>query len=205
MAQGGAREPLTPSQKRFKRRSWIIGWIAAAIFLVVILLLDPVMHRPKRLDDLLALIGGFLMLQMALVMAVSHFMAPAEMPRQRLSQVLTPVTSGAAVILPLIGPDLIDPRLNFAIVIALVALSFWLAWRVWRTADELHRAIVRDSYMVNYFVLATALWFYATGERLGLFSAATSWGWLAFAVIITLPCSLWVSYRRGLDLPPKDD
>jgi hypothetical protein len=200
-----AREPLTPSQRRYQRRSWIIGWIAAAIFVAVVLALDPVMNRPKRIDDILSLLGGFLMLQMALIMAVSHFMAPKEMPRQRLSQVMTPATTGAAVILPLIGPDLIDPRLNFAIVIVLVAISFWLAWRVWREADELHRAIVRDSYMVNYFVLATALWFYATGERLGFFSGVSSWGWLAFATIITLPCSMWVAFRRGLDQPPKDE
>ena len=200
-----AREPLTPSQKRYQRRSWIIALIGTAIFIAVVFSLDPVMHKPKRMDDIIALLGGFLLLQMALIMTVANFMAPGEMPRQRLSQVLIPVATGAAVILPLIGQDLIDPKINFAIVVVLVVAGFWLAWRVWRTSDELHRALVRETYMVNYFVLATALWFYATGERLGLFSGVTSWGWLAFATIITFPCSVWVAFRRGLDQPPKDE
>jgi len=200
-----AREPMTPSQKRYQRRSWLIALIAAAVFVTAVVALDPVLHRPKRGDDILAMLAGFLMMQMAVIITVSYFFAAKEMPRQRMLQVLTPVTTGVALFLPMAGQDLIDPRVNFAIVVALTAASFWFIWRIWRTSDELYRSLTKDSYVVSYFVLVIALWIYAAGERLGLFGGVTAWGGLAFATLISFPCTIWVAVRRGLNRPPKDE
>jgi hypothetical protein len=205
--QDRARQPLTPSQKRYIRRGRIISLIAAVIFIASVFAMKPLLDRPARADDLLAMIGGFLMLQLTLVMAVSFMVAPkdAEAPPRRLSYTLTGATCGVALLLPIVGQGWIDPRFNFAIVLALIAGCFWFSWRIWRTSDELHRAYTKESYAATCLVLFSALWIYGTGERLGLFGGVTAWGALAFATLATFVVSIWVAMRRGMTQPPKDE
>jgi hypothetical protein len=202
-----ARQPLTPSQKRYQRRSWIISLIAAVIFIAGVFAMKPLLGRPARADDLLAFIAGFLMLQMTVVMAVTFTIIPKnpDAPARRFSHILTGATCGVALLLPIVGQGRIDPRLNFAIVLVLVAACFWFAWRVWRISDELHRTYTKESYAATCLVLFAALWIYATGERLGLFGGVTAWGALAFATLATFVVSIWVAVRRGMTQPPKDE
>lgn len=205
--QDGARQPLTPSQQQYRRRRWIIQLIALAIFIAGVFAVKPLIDRPARTDDLLALITGFLMLQMTVLMIVAFTIGPRdpEAPRQqRLTQVLTTASAAAALLLPIVGEGLIDPRLNFAIVLAIIVASVWFLWRTWRASDELSRAYMKEAYAANYLVLVYALMVYAVGERLGLFGGVTAWGALAFATLASFPISIWVATRRGLDRPPAD-
>jgi hypothetical protein len=206
VGQDRARQPLTPSQKRYRRRSTIVSLIAAVVFVAGVFAMKPLLGRPARSDDLLAMIGGFLMLQMTVIMTVSFAIAPKDpdAPPRRLSYVLTGATCGVALLLPVVGQGWIDPRLNFAIVLVLMAACFWFAWRIWRVSDELNRTYTKESYAATCLVLFTALWFYATGERLGLFGGVTAWGALAFATLATFVVSIWVAVRRGMTQPPKE-
>lgn len=202
------RQPLTPSQKRYQRRSWIVSLIAAVIFIAGVFALKPLLDRPARIDDLIALIVGFLMLQVTVLMIVSFAIGPKdpEAKRQRrLTTVLTSASGAIALLLPVVGESLIDPRLNFAIVLVLLLASVWFIWRMWRGGDELERAQMKESYAANYLVLAYALSVYAVGERLGLFGGVTAWGALAFASLAGIPVSIWVSVRRGVTELPADD
>lgn len=202
-----AREPLTTGQKRDRRRGWIVSLTAFVIFMAGVFAMKPLLDRPDRTDDLVALIAGFLMLQLTVIMIVAFAIGPKdpEAPRQqRLTTVLTSASAAAALLLPVVGEGLIDPRLNFAIVLVLLVASVWFIWRKWRGSDELERAQMKESYAANYFVLAYALSVYAVGERLGLFGGVTAWGALAFATLASIPVSIWVYMRRAAQ-PPKDE
>ena len=206
--QDKARQPLTPGQKRYRRRAWIASLVAAAIFIVGVFAMKPLIDRPARIDDFVALIAGFLMLQVTVLMIVSYTIGPRdpEAPRQqRLTSVLTSASGAAALLLPIVGQGLIDPRLNFAIVLVLLVASVWFLWRMWRGSDELERAQMKEGYAANYLVLAYALSVYAVGERLGLFSGVTAWGALAFTTVAGIPVSIWVSMRRGATPPQTDE
>jgi hypothetical protein len=200
------REPLTPSQKKFIRRGRMVSLIAAAIFIASVFALKPLIDRPARADDLLALIVGFLMLQMAVVMAVTFVIAPRNpaAPRRQLTYVLTAATAGVTMLLPIVGQGFIDPRLNFAIILVLTAASFWFTWRIWRASDELSRAVMTETNSANYWILCTALVVYAVGERLGILSGVTAWGALAFATLASIPVGIWIAMRRGMTQTPKD-
>ena len=203
-----ARQPLTPSQKRYRRQGWIIQLIALVIFIAGVFAMKPLLDRPARTDDLLALIGGFLMLQVTVLMIVALTIGPRdpEASRQQpLTTVLTSASAAVALLLPIIGEDLIDPRLNFAIVLVVTVASVWLLWRMWRAGDELSRTYMKEAYAANYLVLVYALLVYAVGERLGLFGGVTAWGGLAVATLASFPVSIWVAMRRGMTQPPKDE
>jgi hypothetical protein len=206
--QDKARQPLTPHQKRYRRRGWVIQLIALVIFIAGVFAIRPLFDRPARTDDLLALIVGLLMLQMTVLMIVAFTIGPRdpEAPRQqRLTHVLAAASAAAALLLPIIGEGWIDPRLNFAIVLLVTLASAWFLWRVWRDSDELNRAYMKEAYAANYLVLAYALIVYAVGERLGLFSGVTAWGALAFATLASFPVGIWVAMRRGMTQLPADD
>ncbi len=206
--QDKASQPLTPSQKRLRRRGWIIQLIALIIFIAGVFAVKPLIDRPARTDDLLALITGFLMLQMTVLMIVAFTIGPKdpEAPRQqRLIHVLTSASAAVALLLPIVGQGWIDPMLNFAIVLVVTVASVWFLWRMWRTSDELNRTYMKEAYAANYLVLVYALLIYAVGERLGLFSGVTAWGGLAVATLASFPVSIWVAVRRGMMQPPKDE
>jgi hypothetical protein len=203
-----ARKPLTPSQKQYHRQGWIISLIAAAIFIAGVFAMKPLLDRPTRTGDLLALIAGFLMLQVTVLMIVTFTIGPKdpEAPRQqRLTHVLTAASAAAALLLPVIGQGLIDPRLNFAVVLVITVASVWFLWRMWRASDELNRTYMKEAYAANYLVLSYALVVYAVGERLGLFGGVTAWGALAFATLAAIPVGIWVAVRRGMMQPSKDE
>ncbi|HEX5006769.1 MAG TPA: hypothetical protein VFV70_06630 [Hyphomonadaceae bacterium] len=207
-----AAQPLTPGQKRFQRRRQVVVLVASLIFIAVVFAAAPLFRdllpdRPPRLEDMLALIAGFGMLQMALVTVLANSATPKDMPmpRRALSQVFSCFVGAAALFLPILGQRLIDPVVNLAIILVLTALSLLITWRVWRAADELMRSLMKDTYVACYFVIITALCVYAPGERLGLFSGVTAWGALGFSTLITFVCTTLVAMRRGLDRPPLDE
>jgi len=186
----------------------IIGWTAMLLLTVGLFAMTPLLpDRPPRIDDLLAILAAFFLLQMGLVMTFVHSAVPkdAPMPRQRLAQVLTFVIGGVTLLLPILGQRFIDPTLNFAIFLVLTMVSLVATWLIWRHADELMRDLLKDSCVAGYFVIVTALCIYATGERLGLLGGVTAWGALAFASLSNIACSFWAIYRRGVDRPPSDD
>ena len=202
------RQPLTPGQKQYRRRGRVVSLIAAVIFIAGVLALKPFLDRPSRADDLLALIVGFVMLQVTVLMIVGFTIGPRDPEasrQQRLTHVLATASAAGALLLPVVGEGLIDPRLNFAIVLAITIASAWFLWRLWHGSDELNRAYMKEAYAANYLVLVYALLVYAVGERLGLFGGVTAWGGLAFATLASFPVSIWVATRRGMAQPPGDD
>jgi len=200
------RQPLTPGQKQTRRRGRIVSLIAVVIFIGGVLAIKPLLDRPSRADDLLALMVGFLMLQVTVLMIVGIVIGPRDPDaRQPFTYVLSAASAAIALLLPIVGEDLIDPRLNFAIVLAVTAASAWFLWRIWRASDELSRAYMKEAYAANYVVLVYALLVYAVGERLGLFGGVTAWGGLALATLASFPISIWVATRRGMVRPPADD
>ena len=201
-------QPLTPSQKRYRLRGTIMSLAAAALLVAFFFAMDPLEPEgPRRLDDTLAVVASFLVLQMGLITVFVHSAAPKEatVQRQRVAQVLTALTGGAVLLLPFYGERFIDPTLNFAIILVLTAVSAVTTWLVWRAADELMRSLMRDAWLANYFVIVYALLIYAAGERLGIFGGVTAWGALAVATIASVFGSSWVVIRRGLNRPPTDE
>jgi hypothetical protein len=202
-----ARQPLTQGQKRLQRRGLIVSLASAALLLAIFIAMDPILHRPKRIDDLLAIMAGAVVLQMGLLVVLMNMFMPKDTgaQRHRFAQPLNCLIASATILLPIVGAGLIDPRLNFAIVMVLTAISTWLLWLTWRGADELMRDLMKDGWLAQYFIIIYALIVYAVGERLGLFGGVTAWGVLALATLLSIPCSVWVAWRRGLDRPPADD
>lgn len=203
-----ARQPLTPSQKSFQLRSMLIGLVTALIVMAgAFFVVKPLMpDGPRRFDDILAVAAAFIMLPMALMSGFVHSVFPKDAPMQqrRLSQVLCAAISAAVLLLPIIGGRFIDPVLNFAINLVLMAVCYVVIWLIWRAADELQRSLMKDSYVAGYHVVFAVLFVYAIGERLGLLGGATAWGALAFATLAQYACSVWVVIRRGAHQPPTD-
>jgi hypothetical protein len=208
--QETASQPLTPSQKRYRRRYTFVSLATAVpIFTAAYFVVSPLMpDGPRRIDDVLAVAAAFILLQMGMVVAYMYWFAPkdAVMSRQGLlAQVLTIVVSVATLLLPILGGRFIDPTISFAIILALIVVSYVTIWLIWRGADEMMRDFMKDGWLAQYFVVVTALMIYAAGERLGLLSGVTAWGALAFATLVGIPCSYWAAYRRGMNRPPSDD
>jgi hypothetical protein len=207
--QATASQPRTPSEKRYLRWGVRVVVISALPILAVTvfgagqLLPDGL----ARIDDLLAMIAAFLWLQAAVLMTILFAAAPrnADWPRRRLSAVLAAAASAAVLFLPMAGQGWIDPRLNFAIVLVLIAAYFWFVWRTRRDADELDRTLQKQTYEANYWVLFTGLAVYAAGERLGLLTGATAWGVLAFAMLSSVAIRIWFAVRLGMVQAPRDD
>ena len=201
-------QPLTPYEKRGCLMA-IILLIATAIVIAGFFAMMPLLGSPARIDDLLAMICGFLLLQALVVMTVMSTIIPKspDLPRPFLSHLLTIATCAAALFLPIFGQGWIDPKLNFAIVLVLAAACCWFGWRIWRVSDELDRTIMKETYAVGSLIFFIVFWVYATGERLGLFGGVTAWGVLAFSILVDIPVSIWVSVRRGgmVESPEPED
>src|SRR5262245_8631558 len=199
------RPPLTDSQRRFRTRSMFISLGAAALLSVAAMAANPLLpDRPLGTDDELCSIAAFILLQMGLIMAFVHAVQPkdAPMPRARLIQVLSLISAGAVLVLPILGERFIDRNTNFVLIMALYAASAWMNWVIWREGDEFMRAMLRDAWLASYHVIALALAIYATGERLNLIHGATAWGFLGFMFLVNILCSIWSIYRHGADRPP---
>lgn len=203
-----ARQPLTESQKRYRRIGVVVSLVAAVPTLLIIFALKPLIPAgPVRLNDVLALNAGFILMHMTLATALMHLAFPklAGLQRHRFVQVLSPAMTCCMLLLPIMGARFIDPTLNFAIVVVLTASSFLATWVIWRAADELMRDLMKDAWTTCFLVLIFALWIYAAGERTGMLSGITAWGAIGIASFVSVICSYWTLYRRGLDRPPSDD
>jgi uncharacterized membrane protein HdeD (DUF308 family) len=203
-----ARPPLNDVQKRYKRRSWLISLAAAIPMIGIMVLIKPLLpERPVRPDDMAAIAAGAMMLMMGILMIIGNFASPkdAPVPRARLAQLVSVLLGAAGLFLPILGGSFIDPWVNFSLVMVLSVVSWAASWMVWRHADELMRSLMRDTAVVGFYVITVALWIYAVGERLGLFSGVSAWGMLAIATIMTIGASVWTSVRRGLDRPPAEE
>lgn len=203
-----ARPPLNDVQKRFQRRSWIISLAAVIPMMALMFLIKPLLpDRPPHGEDVLAIMAGAMMAMMGLMMTIVHLARPkdAAVPRARLAQVVSAFLGGVGLFLPILGERFIDPWTNFSLVMALSAVSWAASWMVWRAADELMRSLMRDSAVAGFYVITCALWVYAVGERVGVFSGVSAWAMLALATLATLAASMWATIRRGMDRPPAEE
>jgi uncharacterized membrane protein HdeD (DUF308 family) len=203
-----ARPPLNDVQKRFQRRSWFISLAAAIPMIGAMLLIKPLLpDRPVHGEDVMAIMAGAMMVMMGLIMTIVHFARPkdAAMPGTRLAQLVSVFLGGAGLFLPIVGERFIDPWINFSLVMALSVVSWVTSWMVWRAADELMRSLMRDSAVAGFYLITGALWIYAVGERVGIFSGVSAWAMLALATIATLATSMWATIRRGMDRPPAEE
>ena len=206
--QDKTSRPLTPYEQRGCLMA-IVLLIATAIVIAGFFATMPLLGSPARIDDLLAMICGFLLLQALVAMTVVFTIFPRspDLPRPFLSHVLTVAICAAVLFLPIFGQGWIDPRLNFATVLVLLAACSWFGWRIWRVSDELDRTIMKETFAVSSLIFFVVFWVYATGERLGLLGGVTAWGVLAFACLVDIPVSIWVAVRRGamVESPEPED
>jgi hypothetical protein len=201
------RPPLTDSQKRFRSRSTMVSLGAASLLAVAALAAKPLLPvRPLRADDVLCGGAALVLLLMGLVMTYVHAVQPndAPMPRARLAQIVNAVSGGIALLLPILGERVLDPGVNFVVIVLLYAVCAVTAWIIWREADEFMRAILRDAGIAAFYVIALALAVYASGERVGLLGGVTAWGYLGFASLANIMCSYWAIFRHGADRPPVE-
>ncbi len=203
-----ARPPLNDVQKRFQRRSWLISLAAAIPMIGIMVLIKPLLperpvrpgrhggHRGQRHDVDDGPLDNH-----------RHFASPkdAPVPRARLAQLVSVLLGAAGLFLPILGGSFIDPWVNFSLIMVLSVVSWAASWMVWSHADELMRSLMRDTAVVGFYVITVALWIYAVGERLGLFSGVSAWGMLAIATIMTIGASVWTSVRRGMDRPARGE
>lgn len=198
---------LARNQVRNFLRALLGGLGGVVLLFGGLFLIQPLLPpRSLRSPDLLSFGAALICLVMGIVLTYVHLIRPedAPMPRARLAQVANLVLGAVALLLPIIGESFLAPGPAFMLVVVLYLTSTAVAWKIWREADELMRAILRDTSAVAFCVTAPALAIYASGERLGVLSGGTAWGFLGFVLLVSLMCSGWAVYRHGADQLPAD-
>lgn len=82
-------------------------------------------------------------------------------------------------------------------LIVLFALQTWWNIGIWRRADEFLRALIADTAIICFWVLQSALLFWAAGEKLGLLPSASLWDALVVLMAVYLVVSATQSIRKG--------
>jgi hypothetical protein len=169
---------------------------ANAFVLVAGVLLLP---RMRTGDDALAMLAALIFFQMSLIMMLVHILRPQDAPQhlRPVSQVLGYLMSGLALVIPMIAPGRLAPNALFALFLVVVAGSLVATWRVWGAADELMRRMLKDSCALAFAVASGALCVYAAGERLGVLSGITFWGYFVFCSLVNVASSFYTIWRHG--------
>jgi hypothetical protein len=84
-----------------------------------------------------------------------------------------------------------------AALVVLFALQTWWNIRIWRRADEFMRALIADVSIICFWVLQSAVLFWAAGEKLGLLPPASLWDALVVMMAVYLLVSATQSVRKG--------
>jgi hypothetical protein len=181
---------------------------AGAFTLVAAVLFMVFMPGPRTTaDDSVAMGTGWFFLGICVTMPLVHILRPQDAP-QRLrpvSQVIAYLTSGLALLIPMIAPGKLAPGTLFAMFLVVVAVSLVAGWRVWRAADELMRTMMKDSSALAFAVTGGALCVYAAGERLGVLSGITFWGYFVFCSFVNVASSFYTIWRHGQHkFPPEE-
>jgi hypothetical protein len=179
--------------------------VGANVFLLVAAVL--ILPRVRRGDDAWAMLAALIFFQMSLIMMLVHTLRPQDAP-QRLrpvSQVLGYLMSGVALLIPMIAPGALAPNTLFALFLVVVAGSLVASWRIWEAADELMRRMLKDSCALAFSVTSAALCVYAAGERLGVLSGITFWGYFVFCSLVNVASSVYTIWRHGQHkFPPEE-
>ena len=85
-----------------------------------------------------------------------------------------------------------------AVIGALLLFSWWLAWRIMRSSDELNRALSVESSAISFWILSTGLFGWAVLAKLGLAPEASLWTLMIIAMAGNLIVQIILSVRRGL-------
>ena len=171
--------------------------VGPSAFLLVAAVL--ILTRVRRVDDAWAMLTSAIFFQLALVLMLVHMLRPQDAP-QRLrpaSQVLSYLMSGLALSIPMIAPGRLAPNALFGLFLVVAAGSLVASWRVWAAADELMRRMLKDSYALTGAVTSGALCVYATGERLGVLSGVTFWGYFVFCSLVNVASSFYTIWHHG--------
>jgi hypothetical protein len=168
---------------------------AGASILVAGALLLPYMRTE---DDTLAMLAALIYFQMSVVMMLVHTLRPQDAPQhlRPVSQVLSFLMSGLALLIPTIAPGPLSRNALFAVFLIVVAISLVANWRVWGAADELMRSMLKDSCALSFAVTSATLCVYAAGERLGILSGITFWGYFSFYSLVNVASSCYVIWRH---------
>jgi hypothetical protein len=179
--------------------------VGANVFLLAAAVL--ILPRVRRGDDVWAMLAALVFFQLSLVMMLVQTLRPQDAP-QRLrpvSQVLGYLTSGLLFLIPMIPPGRLAPNALFALFLVVFAGSLVASWRVTRAADELMRKMLKDSCVLGGAVTGGALCVYAAGERLGVLSGITFWGYFVFCSLVNVASSFYTIWRHGQHkFPPEE-
>jgi hypothetical protein len=83
-------------------------------------------------------------------------------------------------------------------IVAAFALQSALNLVVWRQSDEFIRRLISETSVVCFWVLQSALFLWAAGERLGLVSGLTAWSGAVIMMAVYLVASTTISLRNGM-------
>jgi hypothetical protein len=115
------------------------------------------------------------------------------------------VLAGAMLALPVVMPMLAGAPLTRQVAVgamAAIALCFVLQsalnLMVWRRADEFVRRLISETSSLCFWVLQAALFLWASGERLGLLSAVSTWDCTVVLMGVYFIASAFISTRNGV-------
>ncbi len=116
-------------------------------------------------------------------------------------QGLVMLLAGVMMALPLamvIG-ELSQPlRLGLmAAIVLLFAVQSAFNFIVWRRADEFVRRLIAETSAVCFWLLQSALFLWAAGERLALLPPISAWTGTVVLMSVYLTASAFISLRRG--------
>lgn len=127
---------------------------------------------------------------------------PAQMRFYR-AQAFVLILSGLLLALPVLAGLLsaaTSQSARIGTMVALVvifAMQTWWNIGIWRRADEFMRALIADTAIICFWVLQSALLFWAAGEKLGLLPTASLWDALVVLMAVYLAVSATQSLRKG--------
>lgn len=126
-----------------------------------------------------------------------------ELDEQRASLIPSALGCGllatALFVLALSGPGaLLPPAAGLAIFVGAVAVGVWFSLRSAYAADELMRAMMRDSAAASYYTLFLILGGWAVLAHLSYVPAPTMLDVVTLLYGLTLLVTFWVIGRRGM-------
>lgn len=83
-------------------------------------------------------------------------------------------------------------------VVAAFVLQSALNLFVWQKSDEFVRRLVSETSTACFWILQSALFLWAVGERLGLVSGLTAWSGAVIMMAVYLVASATISLRNGM-------
>lgn len=150
-------------------------------------------------QDVLATAMAVALIAVGLLSAVILATRPSSVPKGcGVLQIVVFLLAGAMFLAPMYAPALADPDLVFAGIVALFAIQTVANILLWRRADEMLRQVMSETSAMAFWVLQSALFLYAAGERLGLVDTISGWGLTGILMAVYLCASIVASFKRGI-------